>query len=256
MEEMKLENVVAEVNGKVITGQDVDSLINSLPQGEQRKQFETKQGRKQLIDELVAQELFYLEALENKLDETEEFKEILKDSEEKLLKSHAITKFMTGVTVDDEAVKAYYEAHPEQFVTPPSVRASHILVETEDQAVEILTEIQDGLAFADAAFKYSACPSKDQGGDLSYFPKGKMVPAFEEACFAMEVGDISESPVQTQFGFHLIEVTDMKESQNVPFEKAEPRIKQFLLQEAQNREFIVQTEELKKKYDVKVKTEF
>lgn len=89
------------------------------------------------------------------------------------------------------------------------VRASHILVKSEDEAKKLLEEIKDGKSFADAAKEVSLCPSGRDGGDLGFFKKGVMVKPFEDAAFAMkEIGEISE-PVQTQFGWHLIQLTGM-----------------------------------------------
>lgn len=89
------------------------------------------------------------------------------------------------------------------------VRASHILVKSEDEAKKLLEEIKGGKSFADAAKEVSLCPSGRDGGDLGFFKKGVMVKSFEDAAFAMkEIGEISE-PVQTQFGWHLIQLTGM-----------------------------------------------
>lgn len=87
------------------------------------------------------------------------------------------------------------------------VRASHILVKTEDEAKSLLEEIRAGKSFAQAAEEVSLCPSGQNGGDLGFFSKGMMVKPFEDAAFAMEnIGEVSE-PVQTQFGWHLIQLT-------------------------------------------------
>lgn len=87
------------------------------------------------------------------------------------------------------------------------VRASHILVKTEDEAKKLYDEINAGKSFAEVAEEVSLCPSGQNGGDLGFFSKGMMVKPFEDACFSMEVGEISQ-PVQTQFGWHLIQLTD------------------------------------------------
>lgn len=93
-----------------------------------------------------------------------------------------------------------------------SVRASHILVQTEDEAKNLLNDINSGkVAFADAAAMHSLCPSGARGGDLGFFTKGQMVKPFEDAAFSMKKGEVS-NPVQTQFGWHLIELTDAKEA--------------------------------------------
>lgn len=93
-----------------------------------------------------------------------------------------------------------------------SVRASHILVQTEDEAKNLLADINAGkLAFEDAAAMHSLCPSGARGGDLGFFTKGQMVKPFEDATFSMKKGEVS-NPIQTQFGWHLIELTDVKEA--------------------------------------------
>lgn len=90
------------------------------------------------------------------------------------------------------------------------VRASHILVKTEAEAKDLLDKINNGADFAELAQEYSMCPSKRDGGDLRFFGKGMMVKPFEDAAFSLEVGQVSE-PVETQFGWHLIKLTDKKE---------------------------------------------
>jgi len=88
-----------------------------------------------------------------------------------------------------------------------TVRASHILVKTEAEAKDLIAQIKNEQDFANLAAQHSLCPSGANGGDLGYFPRGMMVKPFEDAAFSLEIGKVSE-PVQTQFGWHLIIVTD------------------------------------------------
>ena len=90
------------------------------------------------------------------------------------------------------------------------VRASHILVQTEEEAKDLLAKIKEGADFGELAKEHSLCPSKRDGGDLSFFGRGMMVKPFEDAAFDLEVGQVSE-PVETQFGWHLIKLTDKKD---------------------------------------------
>ena len=90
------------------------------------------------------------------------------------------------------------------------VKASHLLVKTEEEALKLKEEIAAGKEFAKAAQEVSLCPSGQNGGDLGYFTKGQMVKEFEDACFSMEVGEVS-APIKTQFGYHLIHLTDKKD---------------------------------------------
>ena len=95
------------------------------------------------------------------------------------------------------------------YIFLPMIRASHILVETEEEAKSLKSEIESGMDFSNIAKKHSKCPSKETGGDLGFFDKGVMVKEFEEAAFSLEIGAVSD-PVQTQFGYHLIKVTEKK----------------------------------------------
>ena len=90
------------------------------------------------------------------------------------------------------------------------VKASHLLVKTEEEALKLKEEIASGKEFAKVAQEVSLCPSGQNGGDLGYFTKGQMVKEFEDACFSMEVGEVS-APIKTQFGYHLIHLTDKKD---------------------------------------------
>ena len=89
------------------------------------------------------------------------------------------------------------------------VRASHILVSTEQDARNILGQLNAGKKFAELAKQYSSCPSGAKGGDLGFFTRGRMVPEFEAAAFSLKTGQVSE-PVKTAFGYHIIMVTDTK----------------------------------------------
>lgn len=90
------------------------------------------------------------------------------------------------------------------------VRASHLLVKTEEEAAKLREEILAGKDFAEVAAQVSMCPSGRDGGDLGFFGKGQMVKEFEDACFSMEVGEVS-NPIKTQFGYHLIKLTDTQD---------------------------------------------
>ncbi|RKD31941.1 peptidylprolyl isomerase [Thermohalobacter berrensis] len=247
MEEKK---VLATVNGKEITQNDVNSLMQSL--GQQRAmQFASKEGQKKLLDELINQELFYLDAIDKGLDEEEKFKKQLEQTKANLLKQYAITKFLKKITVDEDEVVNYYNENKEQFKKPESVKASHILVKEEEKANEILNELESGLKFEEAAEKYSECPSKSRGGDLGYFTKGKMVPEFEKAAFSMEKGEV-KGPVKTQFGYHIIKVIDKKEEGISTLDEVKGRIKQHLMAVKQNEAYQNKGNELKEKYEVKI----
>ena len=129
------------------------------------------------------------------------------------------------------------------------VKASHILVDTEEKANEILEDLTDGLSFEEAANKYSSCPSKQNGGALGQFGKGQMVKEFEDAVFSMNLGEIS-APVKTQFGYHIIKLTEHTPAKSADFEEAYQEVKENYFAVKQENLYKSKKEELTKKYDV------
>lgn len=242
--------VLAVVNGRNITEEDVNLLLQGIPP-QQASQFASEEGKKRLLTELVSQELFYADASDKKFYEEEDFKKELENVKVTMLKQYAMRRLLDSIKVTDEEMETYYNEHKEMFKQPESVRASHILVKELDKANEIVDEIKNGLSFEEAATKYSQCPSKSVGGDLNYFGRGQMVPEFEEAAFSMEKDKVSD-PVKTQFGYHLIKVTDKKAEEIKTFEESKQQVSQVLLGTKQNKVYMDKIEELKGKYDVKI----
>jgi len=150
------------------------------------------------------------------------------------------------IDVNEADVQKYYSDNPKEFETPEQIQASHILITPETpadpnadpneaktnaktKAENLLKQIKDGADFAALAKDNSSCPSGKNGGDLGLFEKGKMVPAFEEAAFALKVGEVS-GIVETQFGYHIIKVTAHKDAGVITFEQAKEDIKNMLTQ--------------------------
>jgi len=245
-----MSKIIAKVNGKEITQADMELLVRTL--GPQRAaQFESEEGQKQLVDELINQELFYFDAVDTKLEETEGFKAEMEVAKANILKQLNIKNTLDTVTVSEEDAKTFYDENKEKFVRPMTVTASHILVDTEEKADEIYASIETGKDFAEAAQEFSSCPSKDRGGDLGPFGQGQMVPEFEQAAFAMEVGKVS-APVKTQFGFHIIKLTDKTEEGTSPYEEVKAQIEQQLVIMQQNDAYFNKVNELKEKYPVEL----
>lgn len=141
--------------------------------------------------------------------------------------------------VTEQDAKNFYDNNEDRFVQPERVRASHILIAVnkddadstrarkKKDAQRILAEIKKGADFADEARKYSGDPNKAQGGDLGYFERGRMVPEFEKAAFALKTGQLS-GIVETPFGYHIIKVVDHAMPSTVPFDQAKQNIEQYL----------------------------
>mgnify|MGYP006296472501 CR=1 FL=1 len=242
--------VLAVVNDKEITEQDIDALLKNLnPQ--YQAQFQSEEGRRQLLTELINKELLYFDALDKGLDQEEAFLAQLEEIKSNFIKQYAMNKMLSDINVTEKEVKEYYEANKAKFKAPEKVKASHILIASEEQAEEVVEELNNGLDFAEAAKKYSKCPSKDKGGDLGFFMKGQMVPEFEKAAFNMEIGEISE-PVKTQFGYHIIKVEDKQEEAEQEFEQVKDKITQQLLAQKQQKIYQEKVKELKGKYEVEI----
>ena len=247
---MDNKKVLATVGGREVTEQDFSMLLNSLnPQ--QAMQFQSEEGRKQLIQELISQELFYLDAIKNELDKDEVYMQEAKRMQDNILKQFAIHNLLKNATVTEGDLLNYYNEHKDMFKEPASVKASHILIDDEAKAEEIVKEINDGLSFEEAASKYSNCPSNAQGGDLGFFTKGRMVPEFEAAAFDMNVGEVS-APVKTQFGYHIIKVVDKKEEAIQPFDEVKDQLSHQLMGMKQQEAYLNKVDELKKEYEVKI----
>lgn len=240
--------VLAVVEGKEITQEVVMKFLNDLgPQ--MAMQFQSPDGMKRVVDELVNQELIYLDAIENEMEKSEEFIKELERFKEGLLKQYAVNKLIMDVNITDEEAKEYFESNKEMFKKPETIVASHILIDSEEKAKDILKEIEEGLSFEDAAKKHSTCPSKEQGGNLGEFGKGQMVPEFETAAFAMEIDTISE-PVKTEFGYHIIKVTAKNEESQSSFDEVKDQLKQQMLGMKQQELYLEKTNKLKEKYKV------
>lgn len=248
------DQVLATVEGKEITQSQLDLLIEQAPQ-DQQMQFRTHEGRRQLLNEMIAQELFYLKGKAEKVEETEEYQKEFAEMTEKFLKSYMISHFMSSVKVEEAELRQYYDENQDKFIAPDSVRCSHILVPAKQQAIDIIEEINaGGKTFDQAAKAYSVDTSnKDRGGDLGYFHKGQMVAEFEMAAFSLNPGEMTSEPIQTQFGWHIIQCNDRKTNEIVPFEAARDSLHRFLLGQKQNRRYVAEAEDLKKQYQVDIK---
>lgn len=245
---MEDNKVLATVNGKDITEEDAYHFLNQLsPQV--AIQYRTPEGIKNLVKELINQELFYLQAIEEELDREEEFIEQLEKIKKQVLIQYAVEKLFSGIEVEDEEINNYYMSNQESFIIPERVRASHILVDSEDEANEILNQLNSGMSFEEAARKYSKCPSKENGGDLGEFTRGQMVQEFEDAAFSMDEGQISE-PIKTQFGYHIIKLVARRESEISPLEDEKEKIQSYLVALKQRELFNSRIDELKGKYEV------
>ena len=247
------EKILAMVSGMPITEGDVDKFIAGL--GPRGASFNNAQGRKRVLEQLINSKLLLLDAQRNLYEGETAFRAQLAALKEELLVNYAVEKAISAVNVSEDDVKKYYEENKAQFVSPETVNASHILVDTEEKANEILADIKEGkTSFEDAAREYSSCPSKANGGNLGDFGKGQMVPEFDAAVFSMEEGEVSASPVKTQFGYHLIKLNAKNPESIMEFDTVHDELYNTLINEKRHSAYESKINQLKIVYPVDMMT--
>ena len=235
--------VLAQVGGKPITEEDVTRFIQAM--GRNGQAYNNPKGRAAVLEQMIAQRLFLLDAQRNLYEREPAFKAQLAAVKEQLLMEYAITKCIQSVRVTEEEVRAYYDAHKDDLQAEESVNASHILVDSEEKANSILADIRAGkISFEDAARQYSTCPSGKQGGSLGDFARGQMVPEFDQAVFALQEGELT-GPVKTQFGYHLIRMNKKNEATPISYADIREELYQQVMQEKQQEAYQKKINQLK-----------
>lgn len=241
--------ILAKVGGLAITEAEVNEMIVRLMQSGQN--LDNAQGKAMVLEQLIANKLFLLDAQKNMYEYNAEFKAQLQKVKEDMLVNFAMSKTLEGVKpATEDEIKAFYEENKERFVAGESVNASHLLVDSEEKANELLEKIKAGeISFEDAARNESSCPSSENGGNLGEFTKGQMVPEFDEAVFKMNVGEISQ-PVKTQFGYHLIKLNAKNEEKTYGFDEIRGQLGDLVMKDKQQKAYQSKINQLKILYPV------
>jgi peptidyl-prolyl cis-trans isomerase C len=200
---------IASVNGTPITTGEFEKRMERLT-GEGQGNFDSPEGKEELLDILIAREVLTQEGKRLGLEKKKEVKDRI-DELTKEVVINEVVNYIGTEKINDAEMKKYYEKNKGDF---REVRASHILVKTEDEAKEVKKKLDGGADFAALAKEKSQDPgSARQGGDLGFFTKDRMVKPFAEAAFTMKPNEISK-PVKSAFGFHVIKVMEIKEPKN------------------------------------------
>ena len=243
---------LAVINGKEITTSEFDLRWSQIPEFV-RKKYAGAEGRKKFLEELIERELLLQEARKRGIDRDRLLLERVERFKERTVLDALMKEEVDArATASSEEIKSYYESHRDNFTGGDEIRASHILVKTEAEARDLKKRLKQGEDFAALARKASIDTStKSRGGDLGVLRRGQTVPEFEKALLNLKVGEVSD-PVQTQFGCHLIKLTERAAGKPLSFEEAKDQAREQLLAEKKLKRFHELTASLRSKAQLRV----
>jgi len=203
----EMSKVIATIDGDDITLNLVMALISQLPQQYQGQPFERLYDP--ILDDIIDTRLAAAEAKRSGIADDPLIEELAQRAYDRVM-AEAWLSIEIQNRITDEMIEARYKEIAADEDSRTEIRARHILVNTEAEAEDIIRRLKEGESFEELAKTLSIGPSGPNGGDLGYFQRGDMVPSFADASFALEVGAISENPVQTNFGWHIIKAEDRR----------------------------------------------
>jgi peptidyl-prolyl cis-trans isomerase C len=221
--------VVATVDGKPIHLSDLKDAVQLLP--ENMRSLPPQALYPMLLDQMIDARALVTEAHKSGLDKDPTVQRQVTAAEDRALQTAVLSKEV-GPTVTDAAVHARYDQDIAGKTGEEEVHAKHILVDNEADAKKVIAELNGGADFAALSKQYSKDPSAvEQGGDLGFFKKDEMVPEFATAAFALQPGQITQTPVHSQFGWHVILLVERRPAAPPTFDKAREELRQKMIQE-------------------------
>lgn len=217
--------VVATVNGNHITRSEVEQAYVRLP--EQYRQAPMEAVFEPLSEQMIDGELILEQAVADDLASDPDIAAEIENARANVIRQALVGRAIDAAMTDEALQAAYEEKKSDPAFTYEEVKARHILVAEEAEAIEVIAALDAGGDFEELAKEKSTGPSGPNGGDLGYFQQGAMVPEFGDAAFAMEPGTYTKEPVKTDFGYHVIMVEDKRNS-NPSFAETEQEIRQAL----------------------------
>jgi peptidyl-prolyl cis-trans isomerase C len=236
--------VVANIGDQKITVSDFNRMISLLDTEKQQVIENNPQLKESVLTQFIQSMVISKLAREKGFDKRAEVKDQIEFFKNNLLANLYIRQEVVGkISIPEEDLKKYYDSHKDEFKTPEMVRVRHILIKVDESAPEkdkkaakkkaegILKKIRSGEDFAKLAEEVSDDPgSKQKGGELGFFPRGRMVKSFEDAAFTLKPGEVS-GLVKTQYGYHIIETEEKKAAAIKPFDEVKENIRQKLIQD-------------------------
>jgi len=223
--------LIASVNGQDIHLGDLQRAAANLPP-QLQQQAQPQQIFGILLNQLIQQKAVQIAAYKEGVDKKPDVKERMDAAANNALQNAYLAEKVTP-QVTDAAMQSYYQANYAKAKPEEEVHARHILVPTEDQAKDVIKQLDHGADFAKLAAKLSTDKGSAgaNGGDLGWFKKGDMLPAFSDAAFKMKANQITQTPIKTQYGWHVIQVLGTREAPVPSFDSVKGEIRQKLIQQ-------------------------
>ncbi|MBX7491311.1 peptidyl-prolyl cis-trans isomerase [Helicobacter turcicus] len=245
----------AKVNGSDVTDKDIAALMRAMP-GVAFEQL-PQEVKTQIVNQAIERKLLIEQAKKEKVQNSKEYKEAIANIEEELMLEVWMRKQINKVKVVESEITKFYDENKDKFVQPETIKVSHILVSSENEAKAIIAELKK--AGKNVASKFDALAkekSKDDsannGGELGYIAKNQVVPEFANAAFGLKKGAYTTTPVKTQFGYHVILVEDKKPAGTIALKDIRGQIEQNLKLKKFQEEVKKEGEELRKKAKVEL----
>jgi peptidyl-prolyl cis-trans isomerase C len=221
--------VVARVNGTVLHRSDLELQLHSAPAQIQQQPLDKVYP--QLLNSMVNATLLEQAARKAKIDQNAQIKEQIAGATTEIL-ANAYVSSLARSEITEAKLRTAYDQYAKEAPKTEEVHARHILVGTEQEAKDIIAQLDKGADFATLAKDKTTDPSgKSNGGDLGYFTKQDMVPEFANAAFALKPGEYTKAPVHTQFGWHVIKLEDKRQGKAGTYEQVAPEIAQQMTQQ-------------------------
>ena len=217
--------IVANVNNEDISLETMIHAMNELPPEIQSQPFMSYY--EDLLERVIDIKLFAQEGKKMKLDEEPSVRAAIDFVIEKVLMQAFLSKYVQE-NIKEENLRASYNNFIADETSREEIKASHILMDTESEAIDVINMLNDGDDFAELAKNKSTGPSGPSGGDLGWFKRGQMVPPFEKAAFSLNKNEITQRPVQTQFGWHVIKIFDKRIPEAPSYESMKNKLIQDL----------------------------
>lgn len=244
------ETILASFGGQTITLGEFNQVWEQVPED-----YKLQLDKSMVLDQVISEKMLIQEANNMGLEKDNDVLEQIKKMTEQILVQALIQReILDKVDVNDEEVSEYYEQNKGSFTEKEQIHLYNILLESEEEAQDILEQLKAGGDFSEIAKGKSTGPSAAQGGDLGYLTKGTIIPEIEEVVFTLEVEELSEVII-TDFGFHILKITEKKPETVKALEEVKEEIIQTLLPTKQKEAFDNLLEELKGKVEIEINEE-